>query len=137
MSKSISLDIHLKIGSCGHMQVRKGKKPAHAKPTRIPRITRLMALAIKYEQLYENGVIEEHYTLARMAGVDRSQISRILRLRLLAPEIQEAVLNLPDSEDGKEPFSWRELDSLTRILVWEEQIQKFNGMLPSDLQQSG
>ncbi|MBL6838094.1 MAG: hypothetical protein ISQ75_03345 [Puniceicoccaceae bacterium] len=137
MSRSISIDVHLKLGDCGHQLIRKGTKPRNAKPTRLPRITRLMALAIKYEQLIERGTIKNQTELANLAGVDRSHVSRILRLRLLAPKIQEALLNLPEAIEGADPILWKHVDPLTQIAFWEIQQIEFRKILPTNRQQSG
>lgn len=137
MSKTISIDVHLKPGKCGHRKIRKGKRPSHSKPTRIPRISRLMALAIKYEQLTTNGAINNQDALAQLAGVDRSQISRILRLRLLSPCIQEQLLSLPDAEEGNDSIPWKDIRPITRIHSWDEQWKQFESLLPSNSGQSG
>lgn len=137
MTQSISLEVHLEPGHCGHKLVRKGRKPKSAKTTREPRIKRLMALAIKYEQLTETGAICSHQELAFLAGADRSQISRIMRLRLLAPKIQETLLNLPEAPKGQDPILWRHINPLTRIDCWNEQQQRFEKLLPTDQKQSG
>ena len=126
MTASFSLDIHLAPGHCGHKRIRKGRKPEHAKPTRLPRITRLMALAIKYEDLIDSGVVEGHDALARLAGVDRSQVSRIMRLRLLGPKIQENLLGLQEVEAGRDTITWKDIDPITRISSWEKQRELFN-----------
>tara|TARA_B100001971_G_scaffold215187_1_gene259487 strand:+ start:25721 stop:26152 length:432 start_codon:yes stop_codon:yes gene_type:complete len=128
VSASISLEIHLAPGHCGHKRIRKGKKPSHAKTTRLPRITRLMALAIKYEHLIADEIVDGQDALATLAGVDRSQISRILRLRLLAPDIQEAILNLPEVEEGRDIFNWTKIDVLTRIECWRKQTHRFKSL---------
>ena len=52
---------------------------------------------------------------ARMEGITRSFVNRLLRLTLLAPDIQEAIL------DGRQPKGMQ-LEELTRAMpiVWEE-----------------
>lgn len=129
MSTSITLNIHFAPGKCGHRILRKGKRPKHAKPTRLPRVTRLMALSIKYEHLIHKGLVSSHEKLADLAGVDRSLVSRVIRLRLLSPEIQEWLLNLPEREAGRDPLDWTELRPLTRIISWEEQRRELNRLL--------
>lgn len=131
MTSSITMDIHFEPGTCGHRIIRKGKRPKHAKPTRLPRITRLMALSIKYEHLALKGLVKNHDELADLAGVDRSLVSRIIRLRLLAPEIQEWLLNLPEQEPGNDPLDWTELRPLARIISWEEQRRMLDRLLAS------
>lgn len=125
MSASISLEVHIAPGRCGHKKIRTGKKPKHTTPNRLPRITKLMALAIKYEQLLDSGQIEGQDALARLAGMDRSSISRLLRLRLLSPRIQEQLLELPQTDKGREKISMRAVEALVRIHDWCEQEVRF------------
>lgn len=131
MTASIKMKVHFAPGKCGHRILRKGRKPKHAKPTRLPRVTRLMALSIKYEYLIKKGLVENHDELAELAGVDRSLVSRIIRLRLLAPDIQEWLLNLPEIQKGKDPILWENIRPLTRIISWEEQRRELERLLAS------
>lgn len=54
--------------------------------------------------------------IAEVEGITRSFVSRLLRLTLLAPDIQEAIL------EGRQPKGMQ-LEELTRSMpmVWEEQ----------------
>ena len=131
MNAFVTLNVHLVTGKCGHRILRRGKRPKHANPVRLPRITRLMALSIKYEHLLSKGLVDSHGELAGLAGADRSVISRIIRLRLLAPDIQEWLLNLPEQVPGKDTVGWTEIRPLTRIVSWEEQRRKLKRLLVS------
>lgn len=126
---SLKMNVHFAPGKGGRRVLRKGRRPSHAKPTRLPRVTRLMALAIKYEHLLGKGVVETHEQLAMLAGVDRSQISAVLRLRLLAPQIQEWLLNLPELEKRNDPIGWTAIQKITRIASWEEQRRQLNELI--------
>ena len=88
-----------------------------------------MALAIKYEQLLDSREIGGQEALARLAGVDRSLISRILRLRLLSPSIQEQLLELPETPKGRQELGLKKLLPLTRIHDWREQEVSFKSLL--------
>lgn len=131
MSASISFDIHFVSGKSSHRVIRKGKRPKHARPLRLPRVTRLMALSIKYEHLICKGFVQNHDELAELAGVDRSLISRVLRLRQLSPEIQEWLLNLPEQEPGNDPVDWTDMHPISRISSWEKQRQALDQLLNS------
>jgi len=131
MSPSIKMSIHFSPGNCGHKILRKGKRPKHAKPTRLPRITRLMALSIRYERLIKQGVITRHIDLADLAGIDRTQVSRIIQLQLLAPDIQEWLLNLPETEKSEDPVMWTDVQPLTQIASWRQQHQHLKQILAS------
>lgn len=129
MSTSVSLDIHFATGANGHNRIRKGKKPKHAKPTRLPRITRLMALAIKFEHLFSKGIVNNQIELADLLGVNESQVSMILRLRLLAPDIQEWILNFPEQEENNDPILMTDLRKLSRLDSWDDQRRELQTIL--------
>jgi hypothetical protein len=59
---------------------------------RIPRVSRLMALALRCEQLLRDGTIRDQAELARLGQVSRARVSQILALVHLAPDLQEELL---------------------------------------------
>lgn len=87
---------------------------------RIPRITRLMALAIKFEDMIARGEVRDYAEIARLGFVTRARLTQIMNLLLLAPEIQEAILFQqslpPDLERGE-----TRLRAITTINEWEWQ----------------
>jgi hypothetical protein len=65
--------------------------------------------------MLEEGKYRSAGELAEAEGVTRSFVNRLLRLTLLAPDIQEAIL------DGRQPKGMQ-LEKLTRVMpmAWEE-----------------
>lgn len=61
-------------------------------PPRIPRVTRLMALAIKFQGIVDRGEVRDYADLARLGYVTRARITQIMNLLNLAPDIQEQLL---------------------------------------------
>src|SRR5687768_14643073 len=59
---------------------------------RTPRISRLMALAIRFDELIRSGSFRNYADLARIGQVSRNRVSDIMNLLLLAPDIQEELL---------------------------------------------
>jgi hypothetical protein len=55
----------------------------------LPRITRLLALAVRFEGLLQDGTVRDYAELARLGGVSRARITQIMSLRSLAPELAE------------------------------------------------
>jgi hypothetical protein len=53
----------------------------------IPRITRLMALAIHFDGLIQSGAVANYAELARLGNVTRARMTQIMNLLNLAPEI--------------------------------------------------
>ena len=88
----------------------------------VPRISRLMALAVRMEGLVREGRVKDYAELARLGGVSRARVSQILNLRNLAPAIQERLLFW----EGKEgAIHERALRQVAQSADWEEQQRKF------------
>jgi hypothetical protein len=94
----------------------------------LPRITRLMALAIKLEDLLRGAAIDG-MELARRGRVSRPRITQILNLLHLAPDIQERLLWLPPLGPGREVLSETTLRQLSAEPDWERQRQRFEQLL--------
>ncbi len=90
--------------------------PAPSKPERpkgrLPRITRYMALAIYYEDLIRQGQVHDYAEIAMLGYVTRARVTQIMNLRLLAPEIQERILNLVRLEGGREGCNLHQLQAV-------------------------
>ena len=88
---------------------------------RLPRIARLMALAIRFDGLMRSGVIRDYADLARLGGVSPARISQIMGLLNLAPDLQEQILFLDRVIDGPDPITERALRKICGLLCWAEQ----------------
>ncbi len=98
--------------------------PLPDRPTtlgRVPRVARLMALAIRYDQLLRDGVVANQSELARLAHVTQPRMTQIMNLLHLAPDIQEAILFLPPTTGGWDPLTERELRAIAALRDWLEQ----------------
>jgi hypothetical protein len=95
---------------------------------RLPRVTRLMALAIKFDGLIRDGVVRDFADLARLGCVTRARLTQIMNLLLLAPDVQEAILFLPRTTKGRDPVSERNLRRLTGIVQWPRQRKLWREM---------
>jgi hypothetical protein len=90
-------------------------------PGRVPRITRLMALAIKFDGYLQAGVVHDYAELARLGHVSRARVTQIMDLTLLAPEIQEALLTLPRTQRGRDPIRELRVRPIAATPDWREQ----------------
>ena len=98
---------------------------------RIPRISRLVALAIKLERLLRDGTIESHRAVAEVGQISRSRMSQILTLADLAPSIQEAILFLPRTITGRDPITEAAVRPIAREVDWEWQVKQFRSLMDS------
>ena len=103
------------------------KKTAAPAPPRIPRITRLMALAIKFQDMIDRGEVKDYADQARLGFVTRARVTQIMNLTLLAPQIQEALL-MP-MEVGHHAISEHHLRCILRLMDWREQAAAFASTL--------
>jgi hypothetical protein len=90
---------------------------------RIPRVARLMALAIRFDRLLADGVVGDLTELARLCHVTQPRMSQVMNLLHLAPDIQEAILHLPPVRNGKDVLTERDLRPITQMRSWGQQRQ--------------
>lgn len=113
--------VHFRNGS-GHRKVlAEGKPPAPPVSGSIPRISRLMALAIRMDLLVQSGEVADYADLARLGHVTRARITQIMNFLNLAPDIQEEILFLPRTEKGRDPIRERQIRPITAVLDWRKQ----------------
>ena len=109
----------------------KGGPPASASDAgslpRIPRITRLMALAIKFHDMVDRGEVQDYADLARLGYVTRARITQIMNLLNLAPDIQEEIL-FREAGSQKSGIEERVLRPLTSITEWADQREIWQKM---------
>ena len=87
----------------------------------IPRIARLLALAIRFEGLLREETIRDYAELARLGRVTRTRMTQIMKLLDLAPDIQEQILFLPFVQGLNE----RNLRPLVSRIDWDQQRRMF------------
>ncbi len=89
-------------------------------PGRVPRVARLMAMAIKFQDMIERREIHDYADLARLGYVSRARVTQIMNLLNLAPNIQEEILFLRPAF-GRGPVTERHFRRLNAIIDWCEQ----------------
>lgn len=94
---------------------------AVVRPGRIPRVSRLMALAIYFDRLIREGKVRDQSELARIAHVTQPRMTQIMNLLHLAPDIQEELLHLLPVFEGRDTVTERDLRPITQVLDWREQ----------------
>ena len=79
-----------------------------------------MALAIRFDEMIRTGEASDTIELARRGHVTQPRMSQIMALNQLAPDIQEALLNLPATK-GKPEIHEKRLRPIAAMLHWEDQ----------------
>ena len=102
---------------------QRGRKKTSEKPVvgRVPRVARLMALAIRFDQLIRDGVVADQAELARLGRVSRARLTQIMNLLQLAPDIQEQIIFLPKCQSGRSPLTERQLRPIAAAIDWHKQ----------------
>jgi len=122
MSKGITVQraFHVRNGKRRQKELREGRAN-HVPRGRVPRVARLMALAIRFDQLIREGAVKDQAELARLGHVTRARLTQIMNLLNLAPDIQEQILFLPRTEQGRDPVAERDLRPVAAEADWGEQ----------------
>jgi hypothetical protein len=118
-SKEVIYTFHFAGSRSGRKQSTSGKREAIAT---IPRIARLMALAIRFEGLVREQRLRDYAELARFGSVTRGRMTQIMQLLHLAPDIQEQLLFLAEIPGLNE----RNLRPIVSCIDWSEQRRMFD-----------
>jgi hypothetical protein len=121
---TIECNVHFRrTGRGARKQMRVGPDAARPSPApgRVPRVSRLMALAIRLEHLVRTGAIADYAEIARLGHVTRARVTQIMNLLVLAPDIQEEILFLPVTEHGRHPIILRDLQPIAAVPDWRTQ----------------
>jgi hypothetical protein len=105
----VSFTLNRKSGGKGRRIATPRTTPG---PLRIRRLSRLMALAIRFDTLIQEGAVTDQAALARLGGVTRAR---------LAPDIQEELLFLPAESRMVE----RTIRPVVRLVEWSDQRRAF------------
>ncbi len=92
-----------------------------ALPSRVPRVARLMALAIHFDGMLRKGVVADQSELAEICNVTQPRMTQIMNLLHLAPDIQEDLLHLSTIDRGRDTITERDLRPLTSQNSWARQ----------------
>ncbi|MCX7806512.1 MAG: hypothetical protein N3A38_15200 [Planctomycetota bacterium] len=120
---TITREVHFRQGRGQRKVLAEGRAP-EGKPLplgRVPRVSRLMALAIRLEKLVRSGEVADYADIARLGHVTRARVTQIMSLLNLAPDIQEEILFLPRTEHGRDPIRERHLRPIAAVMDWRKQ----------------
>jgi len=132
---TLTKKIHFSMANKGKREIKPGPAPITDTPGgRVPRVSRLMALAIKFDGLIAEGAIRDQAQLAELGYVSRARVTQIMNLLHLAPSIQEEILFLPRVTSGRDPITERDLRPLCAEPNWAIQRkfwQRLGPQLPA------
>lgn len=118
---TITKEIHFRSAQRGRKVIAEGTEPKVPDLGRVPRLSRLMALAIHMDDLIRRGEVTDYAELARLAHVTRARVTQIMSLLHLAPDIQGEILFLPRSKGGRDPIREKMVRPIAAIPDWRKQ----------------
>jgi hypothetical protein len=125
MNDGVTLDfkVHFTTGRSGTRVMHAGERatPPEVPAGRVPRISRLMALALRFDDLVRSGEVADFADIAELGQVTRARVSQIVNLLNLAPDIQEAILFLPRVAGEREAVSERDVRVVAAQPDWRRQ----------------
>lgn len=128
MSFTLTRKLTFQKGTRQRLKIKSGTAP-NRPTTRTPHISRLMALAIYFQGMLDDGHISDLAALARWGRVSRARITQIMNLLYLAPDIQQRLLFLPETARGRDVISCAHLQSIALEPDWSRQRALFDKFL--------
>ena len=122
MSESLTINrkFHVAKRRDGRKHLEDGVAPC--KPTgRVPRITRLLALAHRCHRLIQDGTIINQSELAHYGQISTTRMTQIMWMDNLAPDIQEEILFLPNTVKGRDRVKEADIRPIAKTLDWKQQ----------------
>jgi hypothetical protein len=117
----ITKAIHFRSMRRGRKELREGAEESPPTLGSVPRVSRLLALALHMDDLRRRGEVTDYAELARLAMVTRARMTQIMSLLLLAPDIQEEILFLPRSGGGRDPIREKAVRPIASVPDWRKQ----------------
>lgn len=118
---TITKSVHFRSMKRGRKEIREGA--AEPQPTlgSVPRVSRLLAMALRMDELCRSGEVADYAELARLALVTRARMTQIMSLLLLAPDIQEEILFLPRSAGSRDAIQEKAVRPIASVPDWRKQ----------------
>ncbi len=126
---TVERNVHFHYGRNARKEIQKGQAAIEASASRVPRVSRIMALAIRLDQLIRDGVVADQAEMARLGHVTRARLTQIMNLLYLAPDLQEDILFLPTFERGRNPLTEKQLRPIAATPSWNKQRQMWQRRL--------
>jgi hypothetical protein len=140
MSPTLTIEVPVTFhhpGQGSPKQWPSGADAASLPAGRVPRVARLMALALRLDDLVRTGQVASYSVLAELGHVTRARICQIMNLIHLAPDLQEALLFLPLTLRGRDAIILADLQPIAAAIDWRKQRRLWRKLLPNRATTSG
>ena len=88
--------------------------------TRAPQASRYLGPRADADDCLRRGPVTDQAELARLGHVTRARLRQIMNLLNLAPGIQDEILFLLRTEQGRDPISQRNLRAIAAVAHWRK-----------------
>lgn len=78
MNMTVKRKFHIRNQQKGRKELRSGEAKPAAPMGRVPRILRLIALAIKFDEMIRSGEVKDQAEFARLGHVSRARLTQIV-----------------------------------------------------------
>lgn len=123
--------IRFTTGRQSQKRVQGGSQQTKRDAGRVPHVSKLMALAIRLDQLIRDGGVADQAELARLGHVSRARLTQIMNLLHLSPDLQEEILFLPPNRRGRSVIAERDLRPIAATPSWNKQRKMWATALPA------
>ena len=121
MTLTTAVDFSRETRGRRRLEIGPKSQTSAAPPGRVPRVARLLALALHFAKQIRSGELSNYVQLAHLGHVSRARISQIMNLINLAPDLQEAILFLPQTVRGRDAIHLRLLQPIAAAFDWKKQ----------------
>lgn len=132
MSESLTINRKFQVAKKrnGRKHLQNGVAPT-TPIGRVPRITRLLALAHRCHRLIQDGTIINQSELAHYGQISTTRMTQIMWMDNLAPDIQEEILFLPNTVKGRDPIKEAEIRPIAKTHDWKQQRKMWRAIKDS------
>ena len=130
MTSAFTIECRVHFTNRGRGSRKRPTRQSTAEAGRVPRVSRLMALAMRFDELIRSGQVTGYAELAKLGHVTRARLSQIASLLCLAPDLQEDILFLPRTLRGRDLIQLRHLLPIAAIPDWRKQRSRWKSLAP-------
>jgi hypothetical protein len=132
MSQTMTIEVPVPFPHHGRGGRKERRSGVASLPVgRVPRVARLMALALRLDELVRTRQVANYSALAALGHVTRARICQIVNLIHLAPDIQEALLFLPPTVRGRDAILLADLQPIAAACDWRKQRRLWRKLQPT------
>jgi hypothetical protein len=123
---TITKQVHFRQGRGTGKALKESTASTQEPLGRVPRLSPLMVLAIRMQELVDAGEVADYAELAQLAQVSRPRITQIMSLLHLAPDIQQEILFLSRTDGSRAPIREHMVPPIAAAIDWRKQRRKWD-----------